>query len=470
MVFSSIVFLFLFLPGVLTIYYGLLRGRQARNIFLLLASLVFYAWGEPVYVLLMIASFMGNYVFGLWVHAYREQKQVSHIVITVMLIYNLGILGVFKYLGFAIGIINNMFQMDLAVPHLTLPIGISFYTFQGISYVIDIYRRDAEPLTNPLDVGLYIALFMQLVAGPIVRFKTVAKQIYGRCENESDFVKGIGRFIEGLAVKVLLANNFALLADTAFSLEGYRLSVMLAWMGAVAYGLQIFFDFSGYSAMAIGLANMFGFHFEENFNVPYISRTISEFWRRWHISLGTWFRDNVYIPLGGSRVSKWKVVRNLFVVWFLTGLWHGANWTFLVWGLYFFFFIMLEKIFGLEGYFAKYRALGHLYVIVVVLFGWVLFRANSITHAFEYIQSMLGMNGNAAVGDEAIFYFREYVILFMIGIISCLPLKKWVLERHMNWMGPAVSYTYPVVMAVLLLFSIAYLVKGSYNPFIYFNF
>ncbi|TVX93474.1 MBOAT family O-acyltransferase [Paenibacillus agilis] len=470
MVFSSIPFLFLFLPGVLAIYYGLLRKRQARNVFLLIASLVFYAWGEPVYVLLMIVSFMGNYLFGLWVHKYRDHLKMSHIIITAMLIFNLGILGFFKYLGFLVGIINNLLNVQLDVPHLTLPIGISFYTFQGISYVIDIYRRDAQPLTNPLDVGLYIALFMQLVAGPIVRFKTVAKQIYERQENESDFVSGISRFIEGLAVKVLLANNFALLADTAFSLEGYELSVMLAWMGAVAYGLQIFFDFSGYSAMAIGLAKMFGFHFEENFNAPYISRTVSEFWRRWHISLGTWFRDNVYIPLGGSRVSKWKVVRNLFVVWLLTGLWHGADWTFIAWGIQFFLFIMLEKLLALESFFAKNKVLGHMYVIFVVLFGWVLFRSHNIAHAFEYMRSMFGLNSNAAIGDKAMFYASEYMLLFIIGIISCLPLKKWILKRHANLLSRPVTYTYQVVMAALFIFSIAYLVKGSYNPFIYFNF
>ncbi|MBD8499721.1 MBOAT family O-acyltransferase [Paenibacillus arenosi] len=470
MVFSSIPFLFLFLPGVLAIYYGLLRKRQARNMFLLLASLVFYAWGEPVYVLIMIVSFMGNYLFGLSVHTYREHLNMSHLIITAMLLFNLGILAVFKYLEFAVGIMNSIFNVQLDAPHLTLPIGISFYTFQGISYVIDIYRRDAEPLTNPLDVGLYIALFMQLVAGPIVRFKTIAKQIYERQECEHKFVYGISRFIEGLAVKVLLANQFALLADAAFRHEGYELSVMLAWMGAAAYGLQIFFDFSGYSAMAIGLANMFGFHFEENFNAPYISRTVSEFWRRWHISLGTWFRDNVYIPLGGSRVSKWKVVRNLFLVWLLTGLWHGANWTFIAWGLHFFLFIMLEKMLGLESFFAKYKVWGHMYVILVVLFGWVLFRANNIAHALEYMRSMFGFNGNVTVGEEAMFYAREYVLLFIIGILSCLPLKKWVLNRHVNQVNSVVTYTYQFVMAALFIFSIAYLVKGSYNPFIYFNF
>lgn len=469
MVFSSIVFLFLFFPAVLAIYYGLLRKNRSRNLLLLAASLLFYAWGEPVYVLLMIGSTIGNYFFGVWTDRYREQQTKIKWILISMLVFNLGILGVFKYAGFAVNMVNKAFSLDLTVPEIALPIGISFFTFHGISYVIDIYKRKAEALKNPLDVGLYISFFPQLVAGPIVRFSTIAKEINGRKENESDFVSGIVRFIEGMAIKVLLANSFALVADKAFSLQGDQLSVAFAWMGAVAYALQIFFDFAGYSAMAIGLAKMFGFHFLENFNAPYVSKTVSEFWRRWHISLGSWFRDYVYIPLGGSRVSKWKIVRNLFVVWFLTGLWHGASMTFIAWGLYFFVFIMIEKLFKLEAFFGKFKVLGHVYLLVVVLFGWVLFRATSFTHAMEYIRSMFGMNGNELMGDMARLYLNENLVLFIAGIIFCLPFKTWIQERQIK-LNLGVRSLYGVALTVVFFLSIAYLVKGSYNPFIYFNF
>ena len=469
MVFSSIVFLFLFLPIVLTIYFVVLKRRKARNLLLLATSLFFYAWGDPVHVLLLIGSVFGNYLFGLWIDHHRSKGGKSAAIMTVMLLFNLGILAVFKYLGFAVSIWNDVFALQLQVPEIVLPIGISFFTFQGISYVIDIYRGEAEALRNPLDVALYIAFFPQLVAGPIIRFRTIAEQIYHRNENEHDIAAGIARFIEGVAMKVLLANQFSIVADKAFAYEGAGLSVVFAWIGAIAYALQIYFDFAGYSSMAIGLARIFGFHFPENFNSPYISRSVSEFWRRWHISLGTWFRDYVYIPLGGSRCAGWKVIRNLFVVWLLTGLWHGANWTFVIWGLYFFVLIGIEKLFKLETFFAAHRWVGHIYLILAILFGWVLFRATSITHAIQYVSSMFGLNDNVIVGDTAQLYLTEYLILFVVGIICCFPIRAYVTKKHL-FEGSKKPLVYGLLLTFVFVLSIAHLVKGSYNPFIYFNF
>ncbi|MBQ2747807.1 MAG: MBOAT family protein, partial [Firmicutes bacterium] len=357
MLFSSLIFLVVFLPCARTGYYGIAliakllsrknaapedteenadiienripAGRKLQNIFLLIASLGFYAWGEPWFVLVMMLSILGNWIFGLLVNKFRESKASSRAVIIVMLVFNLSIIFIFKYLCFTLEQINNITKAEIAIPDIALPIGISFFTFQAISYVIDVYREKGEMQKNLLNVGLYISFFPQLIAGPIVRYETISDQINNRRENWDDFAEGVCRFVIGLSKKVLLSNNFALIANQAFSYDAAdACSILFAWLGAIAYTLQIYFDFSGYSDMAIGLGKMFGFHFLENFNYPYISLSVSEFWRRWHISLGSWFRDYVYFPLGGSRVdTKARLVFNLFVVWFLTGVWHGANWT-----------------------------------------------------------------------------------------------------------------------------------------------
>ena len=337
MLFPSEVFLFVFLPLVLVIYYGLLRKNVAlKNIFLLVASLFFYAWGEPQYVFLMIATILFDWFYGILLDKVRDNKIPARIIMFLMVATNLSILGYYKYSGFAVSQVNRFLHTEFAIPQVILPIGISFFTFQAMSYAIDVYRGHGKVQKNPLYVGLYVSLFPQLIAGPIVRYETVADQIENRVENWNDFTSGVTRFCVGLAKKVLISNNMAVVADAAFALiinNDFQASLGMAWLGAISYTLQIFFDFSGYSDMAIGLGKMFGFHFEENFNYPYISKTVSEFWRRWHMSLQTWFRDYVYFPLGGSRVSKPRLIFNLFVVWALTGIWHGANWTFILWGL-----------------------------------------------------------------------------------------------------------------------------------------
>ena len=379
MLFSSSVFLFLFLPVVLLVYYlPLRRWRQGQNVFLLLASLGFYAWGEPWFVLVMLGSILANYGFGLWVDACKRAGRTCVPPLVAALTVNLGILFVFKYLTFTMGILNRL-GAAFVIPGIELPIGISFFTFQALSYVLDVHRDRGEVQRSPLKVGLYISFFPQLIAGPIVKYETVAQQIDHRKETWTDFSAGCSRFIVGLGKKVLLSNQLAVVADRAFGL-GDGLSASFAWLGALCYTLQIYYDFSGYSDMAIGLGKMFGFHFLENFNYPYISRSITEFWRRWHISLSTWFRDYVYFPLGGSRVdSRAKHIRNLFVVWLLTGIWHGANWTFLAWGLFYFVLLVLEKYGHLgRGWpvWAKW-----LFTFLMVNFAWVLFRADSLAAA-----------------------------------------------------------------------------------------
>ena len=470
MLFSSSFFLFIFLPSILIIYYGLLRRTKLRNVFLLVASLLFYAWGEPAFVWIMIGCIGVNYIFGRLVDYYRESQIHIKYIFVGMLIFNLGILGIYKYSPFLVGSINQLFNIEFPIPQVVLPIGISFFTFQGISYVVDVYKQRGKVLKNLLDVGLYISFFPQLIAGPIVRYETIAEEIKERHENEDDFVEGIGRFVLGLSKKVLLANNFALIADKAFALPVNTIAIGFAWMGAIAYMLQIFFDFSGYSDMAIGLGKMFGFHFNENFNAPYTAKSISDFWRRWHISLGSWFRDYVYFPLGGSRVEKKShLIRNLFVVWLLTGIWHGANWTFILWGIYFFIFILIEKYFGIERWLIKKRLVGHIYVIAIVFFGWVLFRADTVTNAVTYMQAMFGLTGNKVMGGLASLYWSENKYLFIIGILACIPLDSWSgLKKQKDkkwWKAPRI-----LILGILGMVSVAYLVKGTYNPFIYFNF
>ena len=400
MLFSSTVFIYLFLPCTLIGYYLIFRkSRQLQNIFLLFVSLFFYAWGEPKFVLVMLLSIICNWFFGILVDKAKkkEKKSMIRLVLALTVIFNLSILFVFKYLNFTANTICSIFGITSSIPKIALPIGISFFTFQAMSYVLDVYRDKGAVQKNILNVGLYISFFPQLIAGPIVRYETVAEEIKNRKETLDDFFDGFARFIVGLGKKVLLSNTFALLADRAFDgcANGDNLSVAFSWLGAIAYTLQIFFDFSGYSDMAIGLGKMFGFHFLENFNYPYISLSVAEFWRRWHISLGSWFRDYVYIPLGGNRVSKSRNIFNLFVVWGLTGVWHGANWTFIVWGLMYFVLLTFEKLTGFEKRKSKpFMVFRWFYTMFFVIMGWVVFRSNSLTDAFVYMKSMFGLNGN----------------------------------------------------------------------------
>ena len=469
MLFSSSVFLFFFLPAVLLVYFLLPRKwLPVKNVFLLLASLLFYAWGEPKFVLVMLLSIGANYLFGLLVDKYRDKKPAARLVLVLMLVFNLSVIFINKYLMFFLTNLNALFSLQLAVPDIPLPIGISFFTFQSISYVLDIYRQKGEVQKNPLNVGLYISFFPQLIAGPIVRYQTVAEQIKYRRETWEDFTRGACRFIRGLSKKVLLSNTLAVVADAAFGFQDP--SVTFAWLGAIAYTLQIFFDFSGYSDMAIGMGWMFGFHFDENFNYPYISKSVSEFWRRWHISLGTWFRDYVYFPLGGSRVkSKGRLAFNLFVVWFLTGVWHGANWTFILWGLYFFVLLAAEKLTGFGKFLERHKPVGLLYALLAALFGWVLFRAPDLSSALAYLGSMLGLSGAPFLSAQTALYLPENWLFFGAAILFCMPVGDW-LKRKFPTLERIYGYVYPLCYMVLFLLSVAYIVKGTYNPFIYFNF
>lgn len=456
MLFSTIPFLYFFLPSVLFINNVLLRKNiNYQNVFLLLSSLFFYAWGEPTFVFVMLLSIVLNWGFGIWVDKKRENKTW---ILFLMLLFNLSLIFVFKYLMFTMNVINEVFDTHMRVPIINLPIGISFFTFQSISYVIDIYRHHGEVQRNPLNVGLYISFFPQLIAGPIVRYETIAAEINNRKVTWNDFTNGVERFIIGLGKKVLLANNFAVIADHIFSLLPEYLDLPLAWLGAISYTLQIFFDFSGYSDMAIGLGRMFGFHFLENFNYPYISRSVSEFWRRWHISLGSWFRDYVYIPLGGNRVAKPLVYRNLFVVWLLTGIWHGANWTFIVWGLMYFVLLAFEKFTELE--MRNFHILGHVYTLFFVVVGWVIFRSETLTDAWNYLHVMF----TPSIPNSSplfLFYISEYKWWLLCGLFFSIPIV------NRSKLHPVINSIWCIVIFFLCL---VYITKGGYNPFIYFNF
>ncbi len=462
MLFSSTIFLFLFLPIVLLVYH--LLPRVFRNGWLLVASLFFYAWGEPKFVILMLTSILINYLFALAVHTYRTRVGVKWIMFS-MIVVNLGLLGWFKYSGFFVTSINETFQTTLFVPEVVLPIGISFFTFQAMSYVIDVYRQAGQVQKNPLDLALYIALFPQLIAGPIVRYETVADEINHRQETLPEFAQGVRRFIIGLSKKLILANGCGQVADAVFNMKD--LSMGLAWIGIIAYALQIYFDFSGYSDMAIGLGLMFGFHFLENFNYPYISKSVSEFWRRWHISLGSWFRDYVYIPLGGNRVSPWKQYRNLGIVWMLTGLWHGASWTFVAWGVYYGIWIMLEKAF-LGKMLERIPVLATIWTLVLVLVGWVFFRAETFPEAITYIQAMFAPD--VLWDDRASYQLVQNGVILALACLAATPIPKRIGERFVESsgkIGQTVQYGYAMV---LLFLATSALVASTFNPFIYFRF
>ncbi len=476
MLFTSTVFMYLFLPITLLVYYVFLRkSRMLQNVFLLFVSLFFYGWGEPKFVLVMLLSIVANYIFALLVNRFKSKRKkgLCRLIIALTVIANLSILFIYKYLNFTAGIIENLTGADFGIPQIALPIGISFFTFQAMSYVLDVYRDKGAVQKNILNVGLYISFFPQLIAGPIVRYETVAEEILHRKETLDDFFNGFARFIYGFAKKVLLSNNFALVADMAFdsARDGNELSVAFSWLGAIAYTLQIFFDFGGYSDMAIGLGRMFGFHFLENFNYPYISRSITEFWRRWHMSLGTWFRDYVYFPLGGSRVNKPRLILNLFTVWFLTGLWHGANWTFIVWGLMYFVLLVIEK---LTGFYQKDKTiiskiLLSIYTLFFVIMGWVVFRAESMTDAINYIQTMFGFGASSFIDPLFLQCLQQLSVWLVIGILLSTPIVPY-LKKKLPQNNMVLDILYIVFMVVIFIIATSSIVSSSYNPFIYFNF
>ena len=471
MVFSSLVFLCIFLP-IVFLGHTILPGIRAKNAMLLLASLVFYAYGEPVYVVLMIASALCNYLFALWIERFQDQKKW---IVSVAVILNLALLVIFKYAGFLTESVNTMFGTGFPVPDIRLPIGISFFTFQAMSYVIDVYRGANKAQKNFGKVLLYISFFPQLIAGPIVKYHDVEQEIEHRTQSADGVARGIRRFIAGLSKKVLISNVMGMTADALFGAAAGTLGAATAWVGALSYLFQIYFDFSGYSDMAIGLGWMFGFHFKENFNYPYSSTSIREFWRRWHISLSSWFLEYLYIPLGGNRVRKWKWFLNIVIVWALTGLWHGAAWNFVVWGLYMAFFLILEKMF-LLALLKKSRVSGHIYTMLLVIVSFVIFSAGSMADAGSVIAKMFGAGDIPVVSMETVYYIRSYAVTVLIAVIGSMPVIKDFfvgLEGRMKG-NSAVNVIFtigePILLAVLLIMVTGYLVDGSFNPFLYFRF
>ena len=466
MLFPSEVFLFLFLPLLLILYYGLFRKfPTAQTVLLVIASLIFYAYGEPVYVFLMIVVILLHYGFGRMIWKHHDSEKAKKWIVFVSVAVDLLILGVFKYTDFILTNLNMAAGWAIPMTGIRIPIGISFFTFQAISYTVDLCR-EKEPLKPRLmDVALYISFFPQLIAGPIVRYNTVAHEIRNRKENVNDFSTGVCRFIYGLGKKVLLANQFAIVADAAFASTASN-SLFMYWFGAFSFTLQIFFDFAGYSDMAIGLGRMFGFHFEENFRYPYISRSVQEFWRRWHMSLQTWFRDYVYIPMGGSRVSsKTRLIFNIFVVWLLTGVWHGANWTFICWGLMYCALLLMERF---TGFHKKLGVFGILYTFFFVMIGWVIFKSDTLGQAIRYIEGMFGLHCNGLIGSAAIQYLRQYGLWYLAGIICCTPVLK-NFENRFKYNKLFMAGEVIVNLSIFVL-SVMYIFSNAYSPFIYFNF
>ena len=481
MVFSSVIFLFIFLPLVLLAYYAL-PGRIAKNIVLTAASLLFYFWGEDVLVVILLASVAINYLSGLLIARTRGSLAACRLSLALGVVLNLALLGYFKYFDFVVQIFNSTLQTDIPLKNIVLPIGISFFTFQGMTYIIDLYNGKFAPQKNLLKLCLYIAVFPPLIAGPIIRYADVNEMIDGRKESVSLFTEGVSRFVCGLAKKVLIANNIAIIADTIFVAPVDSHSAAALWTGALAYTLQIYFDFSGYSDMAIGLGLMFGFRFRENFDHPYESRSIREFWRRWHISLSSFFRDYVYIPLGGSR--RGNVYVNLIIVFFATGLWHGANYTFIVWGLWHGAFIVIENILrrrpAASAFLERVKTpftilLARVYTLLVVVFGWVLFRSDSLSYAWAYMKNMFLLRGGMDIKVSALFYLDGFNILVLVAAaLFSFPLagalRSLFRDRILAGKEPAWQTLRVACLAVLLLLSAVNVIDSGYNPFIYFRF
>lgn len=468
MLFSSIVFLFSFLPAVMILYY--LLPVRFRNVILLLASLVFYAWGEPVYLFLMLLSILFNYFSGLDIARNLQDKRAAKRSLVFNLIINLAVLGFFKYEGFVLDTLNGILPVHISYHALPLPIGISFYTFQILSYIIDVYRGNVKVQTNLPNFALYVTMFPQLIAGPIVQYADVDEQLASREISRTKFGEGSMYFIRGLAKKVLLANTSGMIFTEVSGLAKDNIAVMTAWLGAFAYMFQIYFDFSGYSDMAIGLGKMFGFEFNMNFNYPYVSKSITEFWRRWHISLSSWFRDYVYIPLGGNRVSKIKHIRNLLIVWFLTGLWHGAAWNFVAWGLYYGVLLIIEKYLLSPVLDRLPDVVRHIYSIVLVVIGWVLFFSSSFGQAADYIRVMFGAGAHGFADRESMYLLTSNLILWLILIFGSTPLVHFRYEHMLRTKKWNTTIINSVVYAALFIVCIAYLVTETYNPFLYFRF
>ncbi len=466
MLFSSIPFLYYFLPSVLILYF--LVPKKFKNTVLLISSLVFYGWGEPKYLIIMVASIIIGYFSGLLIEATNE-KTKKKLIMTINIIVNLGFLGFFKYSNFFIENFNSVTGLSLKLLNVALPIGISFYTFQILSYAVDVYRGTTKAQKNVISLATYITMFPQLIAGPIVRYTDVVNYLDERTLSFEKINYGLRRFIIGLSKKVLLANALGELCVT-FKASDDK-SLLFYWIYAISFCLQVYFDFSGYSDMAIGLGRILGFDFMENFNFPFISKSIAEFWRRWHISLGSWFRDYVYIPLGGNRVKKTKWIFNILVVWFLTGFWHGAAWNFIVWGLYFVIFLIFEKT-KIGNIITKTHVLNRIYTLFFIIISFVIFDAVNMSEAFSYIKAMLGFSDVPLVSNEFIYYLKEYFVILVLGLIGATPFVKNIATKLTELKGVRVfvGILEPIVLVGLLVLVTAYLVDGSFNPFLYFRF
>ena len=466
MVFSSLTFLMVFLPLTLLFYY--IVPFKFKNTVLFICSMIFYAWGEPVYVVLMVISTVLDYTCGRMIEKYRNTPKAKWGLILSM-VGNIGMLCFFKYTSFLVQTINGISGLHIPVPQITLPIGISFYTFQTMSYTIDVYRGEIEAQKNIISFGAYVSLFPQLIAGPIVRYQTIAEQIDYRKHSFDKFAAGVKRFIVGLGKKVLLANNMGILWNYVSTRSGSQTTVM-AWVGIFAYAFQIYFDFSGYSDMAIGLGKMFGFDFCENFDYPYTSRSITEFWRRWHISMGTWFRDYVYIPLGGNKKGKGIQLRNIFIVWMLTGLWHGASWNFVVWGLFYGIILICEKLFLGKILEKIPRFFSHVYAIFFILIGWTIFAFDNFGNITSFLGSMFGINCPFS-DSETIYQILSYLPLILLCVLFSMPICKKLYKKVEAVTKDGVMCTVDIaVSAVIMILCTAFLISGSYNPFLYFRF
>lgn len=471
MVFSSIPFLFFFFPIFLILYYP--APMKAKNYVLLLFSLFFYAWGEPVYILLMLFASFVDYANGLLMTRYGKGKSSRRIFLCISVAINLSMLGFFKYADFLIHIVNQFTGLGIEPLNIALPIGISFFTFQTMSYSIDLYRREVKPEKNYLTYLTYVSMFPQLIAGPIVRFATVQEELHGRIIDKKGFYEGFTRFLQGLFKKVLIANNMGALWELIRSLESSQVSVATAWLGALAFTLQLYFDFSAYSDMAIGMGRMLGFHYLENFNYPLYASSITDFWRRWHISLSTWFRDYIYIPLGGNRKGVWKHLRNIAVVWFLTGLWHGAAWNFILWGLYYGVLLALEKYVWGRQLKKLPVVLQHVYAIVIVVFGFTIFVFDDMTLLGNYLMLMVKTADHFWIGGEFWYYLRSNGVLLLTAVVLAMPVYPWLRQKLAGLKGKAAGVTAGirgVLYVMLFLLTAAYLVGDTYNPFLYFRF
>lgn len=458
MVFSSILFIFRFLPIAMGIYF--LTPKKLKNLSLLILSLIFYSWGEPRYFLLMIASIFVDYFISINIEKNNKNKTIKILLLAISIIFNVGILFFFKYINFFIENINSIFNMSLNNVKITLPLGISFYTFQTMSYTIDVFLGKVKAEKNIINFGAFVCLFPQLIAGPIVKYIDISKELKNRDINLDEIQEGIRLFILGLGSKVLIANNIGSLWNEVETMGFNNISTILAWMGIIAFSLQIYFDFNGYSLMAIGLGKILGFNFPNNFNYPYESRSITEFWRRWHITLGQWFKQYVYIPLGGNRLGRARTYFNLFIVWFLTGLWHGASYNFILWGLYFFILICIEKN-GLLNLLNKHKLISHIYTIFFILVGWVLFAVIDLNKIINFLKKMFIFNA----GNEWIYYLRNYIIIYTIAIIFSTSFLKKIYNKFVKS-----NIVDTIILITIFLLSIAYLVDSSYNPFLYFRF